>query len=129
MTTAIVSEGIVRGLPQALRSAQEAIHLPEVQEMLRKLSEYKLGIFMPHMHDEQTGAFLPLPDEVVQVESGLEVSFKAKNEIAGQTDRFLPVGWLWHAGASTPLAVCEMVGGGKPGDTEPKVKHKMFKAN
>jgi hypothetical protein len=61
MTIANVSQGSARGLPPALRTAQAAIHLPEVQEMLRRLSEYKLGIFMPHMHDRQTGEFQPLP--------------------------------------------------------------------
>jgi hypothetical protein len=117
MTTANVSQGSACGLPQALRTAQEAIHLPEVQDMLRRLSEYKLGIFMPHMHDEKTGEFQPLPDEVMQVESGLEVSFQPAEEIASQADRFLPVGWFWRAGAPTPSAVCEMVGA--------DVKHKM----
>ena len=67
MTIANVSQGNVCGLPQALRTAQEAIHFPEVQEMLRRLSEYRLGIFMPHMHDEQTGEFRLLPDQIMQV--------------------------------------------------------------
>ena len=129
MTIANVSQGNARGMPQALRTAQEAIHLPEVQEMLRRLSEYKLGIFMPHMHDEHTGEFQPLPDEVMQVESGLEVSFQPTEEIANQTDRFLPVGWFWRAGASTPSAVCEMVWEERPGDTERYGKHKMLKEN
>ena len=127
MTIANVVQGSAYGLPQALRTAQEAIHLPEVQEMLRRLSEYKLGIFMPHMHDEQTGEFQPLPDEVMQVESGLEVSFHPTEEIANQPDRFLPVGWFWRAGASTPSAVCEMVWDERPGDTERYGKHKMLK--
>ena len=125
MTIANVSQGSTRGLPQALRTAQEAIHLPEVQEMLRRLSEYKLGIFMPHMHDEQTGEFHSLPDEVMQVESGLEVSFKPTGEIASQIDRFLPVGWFWRAGASTAVAACEMAWEEGPGDTGGNVKHKM----
>ncbi len=125
MTIANVSRGSAGGLPHALKTAQEAIHLPEVQQMLRRLSEYKLGIFMPHMHDEQTGEFHPLPDEVMQVESGLEVSFQPTQEIANQTDRFLPVGWFWRAGASTPVAVCEMVSEERTGDTERYVKHKM----
>lgn len=125
MTIANVSQGSAFGLPQALRTAQEAIHLPEVQDMLRRLSEYKLGIFMPHMHDEQTGEFQPLPEEVMQVEAGLEVSFQPKEEIANQTDRFLPVGWFWRAGAPTPSAVCEMVGAERSGETERYVKHKM----
>lgn len=129
MTIANVSQGSACGLPQTLRTAQEAIHLPEVQEMLRRLSKYKLGIFMPHMHDEQTGEFQPLSDEVMQVESGLEVSFQATEEIANQTDRFLPVGWFWRAGASTPSAVCEMVWEERLGDTERYGKHKMLKGN
>lgn len=97
--------------------------------MLRRLSEYKLGIFMPHMHDEQTGKCQPLPDEVMQVESGLEVSFQPTEEIANQTDRFLPVGWFWRAGASTSSAVCEMVWEESPDDTERYGKHKMLKGN
>ncbi len=129
MTITNVSQGSAFDLPQALRTAQEAIHLPEVQEMLRRLSEYKLGIFMPHIHDEQTGEFQPLPDEVVQVESGLEVSFRPTEEIANQTDRFLPVGWFWRAGASTPSVVCEMIWEERPGDTERVGKHKMGKGN
>ena len=129
MTIANVSQGNARGLPQALRTAQEAIHLPEVQEMLRRLSEYKLGIFMPHMHDEQTGEFRPLPDDVTQVDSALEVSFQPAGEIAKRADRFLPVGWFWRAGASTPSAVCEMVWEERPGDTGRYVKHKMPKGN
>ena len=129
MTIANVSRGSAFGLPPGLRTAQEAIRLPEVQEMLRRLSEYNLGIFMPHMHDEQIGDFLPLPDDVMQVESGLAVSFKPTEEIANQADRFLPVGWFWRAGASAPLAVCEMVWDEKLGGTERSDKHKMLGGN
>lgn len=125
MTTTNVSQTIFRGLPQGLRTAQEAIQLPEVQQMLRRLSEYKLGVFMPHMHDGQTGEFQPLPEGVMQVESGLEVSFQPMEEIARQTERFLPVGWLWRDGAATPVTACEMVSGDGPGDRGRYVKHKM----
>ena len=125
MTITNVSKVTTRGLPPALRAAQDAIDLPEVQTMLCRLAEYKLGIFMPHMHDEQTGEFKPLSDEVTQVESGLKVSFQPTEEIASQSDRFLPVGWIWRAGASTPSAVCEMVGTEGPGDAKRYVKHKM----
>ena len=125
MMTVSVSQVSAGGLPQALITAQEAIHLPEVQEMLRRLSEYQLGIFMPHMHDDKTGEFQSLPDEVMQVESALAVSFQPTEAIANQSDRFLPVGWLWRAGASTPVAACEMDGEEKPDDTKPSVKHKM----
>ena len=129
MTTVNVAQGNDRSLPQALMTAQAAIHLPEVQEMLRRLAEYKLGIFMPHMHDEHSGEFQLLPDNVIQVESGLEVSFQPLDKLANRTDRFLPVGWGWRAGASIPLAVCEMVREGTADDTEGYAKHKAHKAN
>ena len=98
MTIATVSQGNICSLPTELRTAQDAIHFPEVQLMLRRLSEYRLGIFMPHMHDEVTGQFQSLPDQLMQVESGLEVSFRPSQEIADQPDCFLPVAWFWRAG-------------------------------
>jgi hypothetical protein len=125
MTIAKASQESSRELPQTLRTAQEAIHLPEVQAMLLRLSEYNLGVCMPHMHDERTGGFQLLADEVTQVESGLAVLFRPAAEIAGQGDRFLPVGWFWRGGASTASAVCEMVGSEGPGVARQYVKHKM----
>lgn len=125
MTTATISQGISRGLPPALRTAQAAIHFPEVQDMLRRLSEYGLGICMPHMHDEQTGEFQPLAEALVQVESGLDVSFQPAADIATHSDRFLPVAWVWRDGANVPSAVCEMVQTDGPDAEEQGVKHKM----
>lgn len=126
MTVANVAQASGRSLPPALRAAQAAIHLPEVQEMLRRLSDFKLGIFMPHMHDEATGEFQPLVDNLMQVESGLEVSFQPPVDIANQPGRFLPVGWSWRAGAAAPVAACEMVWeeGGVGGSV---AKHTMIK--
>ena len=125
MTTATVSRGNPLGLPAALKTAQEAIHFPEVQEMLRKLSMHGLGIFMPHMHDERTGEFQPLPDQVTQVESGLAVSFQPADEVAMRTDQFLPVGWVWRAGACSTAAACDMVQNDSVDGGAPSVKHKM----
>ena len=125
MTTATVSRGNPLGLPPALNAAQEAIHFPEVQEMLRKLSMHGLGIFMPHMHDEQTGEFQPLPDQVTQVESGLAVSFQPADEVAKQTDQFLPVGWVWRAAACSTAAACDMIQNDSVDGGEPTAKHKM----
>ena len=127
MTVANVLQTNNYDLPQTLRTAQDAMHLPEVQEMLKRLSKYKLGIFMPHMHDENTGGFQPLADDVMQVETGLQVSFKPTEEIANQRDRFLPVAWLWRAGATSVSAACEMVWVQSPDETERRGKHKMIK--
>ena len=123
-TVSNVAPGTGSGLPQALRTAQEAINLPEVQEMLRRLAEHNLGVFMPHMHGEGSGELQPLPDHLMQVESGLEVSFQSTERAANQTDRFLPVGWLWRGGAPVPVAACEMVWQDGQGNTERHLKHK-----
>jgi hypothetical protein len=50
MTIATKSIGDISGLPEELAIAQRAINLPEVQEIMRKLSAYNLGIYMPHKH-------------------------------------------------------------------------------
>ena len=127
MTIANVTKQNANLLPPILATAQAAVHLPEVQEMLRKLSHHGLGIFMPHMHNEHTGEFQALPDEVVQVESGLAVSFQPTTQNFNHVDRFLPVGWFWRKGASTISAACEMEEEETPGDDERSVKHKMAK--
>ena len=124
MMAATVSREIGHGLPRDLKIAQAAIQLPEVQEMLRRLSDYKLGIFMPHIHAEQTGEFEVLADDVVQVESGLEVSFRASEEVEQKSAQFMPVGWLWRGGRLTTSAACEMVHQDGSSDTD-TVKHKM----
>ena len=126
MTIANASQVSAFGLPPALRIAQEAISLPEVQEMLRRLSKFKLGIFMPHMHDEQTGEFRPLQDDVTQVESSLQVSFHRAKQISDQTSRFLPVGWCWRDGVAEATSVCEMDEEEGTSNAEPNVKHKMM---
>ena len=125
MTAANVSQAIGSELPPALRKAQAAIHRPEVQAMLRRLSDYGLGIFMPHQHDQRTGEFEPLDDDHMQVESGCKVSFQRKERIASRSDRFLPVAWRWQAGASTPASVCEMAMEEGPDGAEVPVQHKM----
>ena len=126
MTTATATQRYTGGLPPALRAAQAAMQSAEVQEMLRRLSTHGLGICMPHMHDESTGEFQPLARQIMQVESGLAVSFQATAEIAAQADRYLPVAWVWRDGMTMPSAVCEMVRNEDgPDEDETPVKHKM----
>lgn len=92
--------------------------------MLQRLSAYGLGVFMPHMHDPITGRFQPLGDELMQVESGLEVSFQPLDKVANHAGRYLPVGWCWRAGEASPVAACEMA---SPTDDDAlgDVQHKM----
>ena len=125
MTTTNGSQPSFLGLPPAVRRAQTAMQRPEVQAMLRRLSEFDLGIFMPHRHDEQTGDFQQLSDDVLQVESGCKVSFRNRDEIANQTDRFLPVAWRWRDGGPATASACEMVTEEGMGGTGKLTKHRM----
>jgi hypothetical protein len=125
MIAANVSTVTANGMPHALRRAQAAIRLPEVQAILQRLSEFELGIFMPHQHDMRTGEFQQLHHDLMQVESGCKVSFKRVEEIAHQGDRYLPVAWRWQAGAPIAASACEMVLDEEPGGAEALIKHKM----
>ena len=125
MTTANLSQASTLGMPPALRRAQAAMLLPEVQAMLQRLADFELGIFMPHRHDERTSDFQPLPDDVMQVEAGCQVSFQNTQAIVNQGNRFLPVAWRWRTGAAVHASVCEMVVPEDLDDPERSVKHKM----
>ncbi len=124
MMTSHISEATARQLPPRIRAAQAAIQLPEVQDMLRRLSAYDLGVCMPHLHDELTGDFAPLPTGLMQVESGLKVSFEPAGDMARRTEPFMPVGWAWRNGNSVPVAACEMVSATHTNDLN-EIKHKM----
>jgi hypothetical protein len=91
-------------LPEELRIAQEAVNLPEVQEMMKRLSKYNLGICMPHMHDDEQGRFQPLPQDMVQVETDLEVHFLKRSE--AQKIPSVPVAWQWVDNGIESMAVC-----------------------
>ena len=124
MMTSHLSAATARRLPPRMRAAQAAIHFPEVQDMLRRLSEYDLGICMLHMHDELTGDIAPLPTGLMQVESGLKVSFEPAGDLMMRAEPFIPVGWTWHNGEPVPVAACEMVSAAETNDPD-DVKHKM----
>jgi hypothetical protein len=105
MTQVTVSNGLLASLPPALRTAQDAIALPEVQAMLKKLADYNLGICMPHMHCETTGRFQVLPDDMLQIEDGLEVFFETVDNIKARSNPMVPVAWAWRDGLSA-MSMC-----------------------
>lgn len=81
-------------LPDELQQAQEALETDEVRDMLKRLAEYNLGICMPHIHNDETGEFRPLPDGYVQVEEDLQVRFVKRPE--AEELRAVPVAWVWN---------------------------------
>ncbi len=88
-------------MAQFIKTASEAVNLPEVQAMLKRLDDFGLGIFVPHMHGKE-GDFEKLPDGVVQIEENMKIEFMSK------TDPNLPesitVGWRWSTGDQSAMA-------------------------
>ena len=93
-----------------LATAQQAIELPEVQEMVRRLAAYGLGVSLPHMHDS-AGNMLPLPAGVVQVEEDMVVSFRPAEQVRDTPEAvYVSVGWGWSdlTKSATPQTVCRV---------------------
>lgn len=94
-------------LPPELQRAQEAIQLPEVQELMRKLADYNLAVCMPHMHNDDDGGFKVLPADMVQVERDLQVSFEPRRD--AESLRAIPVAWQWQQTGPVGMAVCVQI--------------------
>lgn len=97
-----VRETAERELPASMLVAQDAIHLTEVQDMIRRLGEYNLAVFMPHMHE--TGDFQEQPANIVQVEVSSEFHTVEEVEKMG----VLPVSWRWKDGQVTVNGSCHI---------------------
>ena len=121
----IVNVNVASGLDVApeIRRAMESINLPQVQEMLRKLSEFGLGICIPHQHTEDMD-FDYQPDDVVQVEENCHVRWVARSdfESGGQ---FVPVAWRWSEAKNGALAAGKCISGCSYSN-DPKKSHKKF---
>jgi hypothetical protein len=68
-----------------------AVRTPEVERMILQLSEYGLGVCVPHMHDPITNELIALPSNMVQTEAKLQVSFVEREKI---DFRQVPVAWV-----------------------------------
>jgi hypothetical protein len=82
-------------LSDRMKIAQQAVSLPEIQEISKTLAKFNLGIFMPHMHDDETGQFIDLPDDMMSLESGLKTTFETEAEMRASGQQFVDVGWQW----------------------------------
>lgn len=106
METKNENTAVLDFLPLPLRKAQQAIELPEVQEIIKKLAKYNLGVYMPHRHNEENGGFEVLPCDQVQIENDLKVTFSSREESNNMNS--LPVGWTWQKNGIMGSAACSM---------------------
>jgi len=88
-------------MDKAIKLAQEAIKTSEIQQIARILSKHNLGICVPHMHEEETGEIIPLPNGVISCERNLKVSFADENSEADQG--VVPIAWRWN---KTGIEIC-----------------------
>lgn len=85
-------------MAEFIEKAAANLQNPEVANLVKQLSSYGFGVCVPHMHDEETGEFLPLPEGTVQSESQLQVTFRKRSEL---TENDLPVAWVWNDSLAT----------------------------
>jgi len=77
-----------------IERAQQAINTEEIQTIARILAKYKLGIFIPHMHDEANLEMVDLAPGVVSYERNQIVSFKKQRDPEIGVSQ--AVGWRWN---------------------------------
>lgn len=87
-----------------IRRGMEAVESPEVQEIIKQLSQYGLAVALPHLHGDN-GNFLPLPSNQVVFESDLRVSFVEKDNPV--LESAIPVMWRWD-GETKVAADCAL---------------------
>jgi hypothetical protein len=79
---------------------------PRVQEIAKELARYGLAIAMPHVHEGNVVG--PLPDNLIQYENGLRVSFRDKKTFESSRKKGFPVMWRHNSrtGRMTACAWC-----------------------
>lgn len=85
-----------------VKHANELVCTPEIQEIMRRLAEYGLGVCMPHMHESGQDDFAPLLSGTVQVERNLKITFETDTTELRETSS--PVAWRWNHGTQTVQA-------------------------
>lgn len=84
--------------------AMQAVDLPEVKDMMRRLAAFNLGVCIPHMHRPDLD-FDVLPEDTVQIEEDCRVRWVARSdhELNGGS---IPVAWRWSDNGAVPAVKC-----------------------
>jgi hypothetical protein len=94
----------IQDLPESMQIAINAIETDEVQQIIKTLSEYNLGVTMPHMHRVE-GEFSELPVGVIALER--QSDFVNESEI--DCENTLPVTWRWKNGKVVVAGSCHIL--------------------
>lgn len=103
---------VLEEIHPVVQAAMDAVNLPEVQEMIRKLSAYGLAVAAPHFHGND-GTFLPLPSDRIILERRLQMTFPNSDDPS--LEGSVPVMWRWNGELQTvaSCAQCDKYGGHK----------------
>ena len=103
----IVSEDVIASFHPDLQDSVRAVNTPEVQEILRQLGKFGLGVALPHMHTNE--GMVPLPEDMMASEDNLKVTFRKRDEKTNNNS--LPV--MWRRGEDiSSVAYCGQECGG-----------------
>ena len=91
-TTILSSMQNMRVAPE-VKTALAAIDLPEVQEIIKRLSHFNLAVCVPHMHTHDID-FAALPNDYVQVEEDCRVRWTSLDQLEN-LETSIPVAWRW----------------------------------
>ena len=102
--TTTAEERQLNELPESMRIAQGAVKTQEVQEIMKQLAKYNLGVCMPHMHVRE-GEFAELPADIISLEQ--------KSAFIPTSDadpvNTLPVAWRWQNNAVIIAGSCHII--------------------
>lgn len=94
---------------------RESIGTPEVKDAMKTLSKYGLGVWLPHVHAED-GSFLPLTEDIVQVESEgdepmtRKVKFVQRETLDPEKLNQRAVAWMWNENTAMSVVMTSCLG-------------------
>lgn len=101
MSSSVDSQNDPHQFPEAFRIAQDAVETEEVKQIIKRLADFNLGVFMPHMHvpgpDGNLDRLAEMPSGTVQVERDLVNTFVPAS--AATDPGLIAVGWRYKDGA------------------------------
>lgn len=93
-----------KAMDPEVEAAIAAVELPEVQEIIRRLSRHHLAVCVPHMHLPEQD-FAVLPRGMLQIEMRCAVTWSARADV-DDPGRMVPVAWRWEGDGVAASATC-----------------------
>ena len=103
-TATTTSSETTSGMAPEIQRAFASLELQEVQDIMKRLAEFNLGVCVPHMHRADLD-FATLPSDLVQVEENLQVRWVTRDTLASLPNS-VQVAWRWVDNGVSSAAEC-----------------------